>query len=108
MLVKSTFIMRVPVWCLSWIVMVNSYPGNGISPDYFSSSKTIRIVDQLEGLSPFLNSDSLSCSIPFIRAGNLILIPAKVDTTQGLFVLDTGCPTLVLNITYFRDYPTTP
>ncbi|MFC7000070.1 aspartyl protease family protein [Rufibacter roseus] len=50
--------------------------------------------------------DSLSCVVPFIRAGNLILIKATADTTEGNFILDTGAQNLVLNITYFRDYPT--
>lgn len=54
-----------------------------------------------------LNGDSTSCIIPFTRAGNLILVKAKVDTIEGNFVLDTGAPNLVLNITYFRDYPIT-
>ena len=49
--------------------------------------------------------DSLSCIIPFSRAGNLILIRAKADTTEGNFILDTGAPNLVLNMTYFRNYP---
>lgn len=52
------------------------------------------------------NRDSLSFSIPFNRVGNLILIKAKADSTEGNFVLDTGCQGLVLNITYFRHYPT--
>ena len=51
--------------------------------------------------------DSLSCTIPFTRAGNLILLQAKADTMEGNFILDTGAPHLVLNITYFRDYPST-
>ncbi len=51
--------------------------------------------------------DSSSCIIPFTRAGNLIVLKAKVDTTEGNFILDTGAPHLVLNTTYFRDYPTT-
>ncbi|MBL7751559.1 MAG: aspartyl protease family protein [Chitinophagaceae bacterium] len=44
-------------------------------------------------------------AIPFSRAGNLILVKAKADTTEGNFILDTGCPHLVLNTTYFRQYP---
>lgn len=48
--------------------------------------------------------DSASYVIPFNRSGNLILLQAKADTTEGNFILDTGCPNLVLNITYFRDY----
>ena len=35
------------------------------------------------------------------------MVQAKADTTLGNFILDTGAPNLVLNITYFRDYPTT-
>jgi predicted aspartyl protease len=54
-----------------------------------------------------LADDTVSCSIPFSRAGNLILIRAKADSTEGNFILDTGAPGLVLNITYFRDYPVT-
>lgn len=54
-----------------------------------------------------LITDSVSCTIPFSRAGNLILIRAKADTTEGNFILDTGAPGLVLNVTYFRDYPAT-
>lgn len=56
---------------------------------------------------PIISADSGSCVIPFTRAGNLILIQAKADTTTGFFVLDTGTPGLVLNLTYFRRYPTT-
>ncbi|HZH66811.1 MAG TPA: retropepsin-like aspartic protease [Flavisolibacter sp.] len=52
-------------------------------------------------------NDSLSCTIPFNRAGNLIMLKAKVDTVEGNFILDTGAPYLILNETYFRDYPVT-
>lgn len=57
-------------------------------------------------IDPIISTDSASCTIPFTRAGNLILIQAKADTTAGFFVLDTGTPGLVLNLTYFRHYPT--
>jgi predicted aspartyl protease len=53
---------------------------------------------------PIVTSDSTNCIIPFSRAGNLILIKAKADTTEGNFILDTGAPGLVLNLTYFRNY----
>src|SRR6476661_7283718 len=53
----------------------------------------------------FSLSDSSSCIIPFTRAGNLIMFQARADTTTGNFILDTGAPHLVLNITYFRNYP---
>lgn len=54
-----------------------------------------------------IKTDSPVCTIPFSRAGNLIVIKAKADSTEGNFILDTGAPGLVLNITYFRDYPVT-
>jgi Aspartyl protease len=53
-----------------------------------------------------LTADSSSFVVPFNRAGNLILVQATADTTEGSFILDTGCPHLVLNLTYFRHYPT--
>lgn len=56
---------------------------------------------------PAFSPDSVSCIIPFSRAGNLVLIKAKADTTEGVFILDTGAAGLVLNITYFRNYPAT-
>jgi len=49
--------------------------------------------------------DSASCIVPFNRIGNLIVVKAKADSIEGNFILDTGAPGLVLNITYFRDYP---
>ena len=49
--------------------------------------------------------DSTSCIIPFNRVGNLIVVKAKADSMEGNFILDTGAPGLVLNITYFREYP---
>jgi len=50
-------------------------------------------------------SDSSSCILPFTQAGNLILIQAQADTTTGNFILDSGAQHLVLNLTYFRQYP---
>ncbi|MFL5742478.1 MAG: aspartyl protease family protein [Flavisolibacter sp.] len=57
--------------------------------------------------SELRKDDSSSCIIPFSRAGNLILVQAKADSMEGNFILDTGAPFLVLNLTYFRNYPTT-
>lgn len=53
------------------------------------------------------DQDSSGGVIPFSRAGNLIVVKARVDTMEGNFILDTGSPHLVLNLTYFRDYPAT-
>jgi predicted aspartyl protease len=56
------------------------------------------------GDDPVVNSDTPSCIIPFSRAGNLIVVKARVDTSEGNFILDTGAPGLILNMTYFRQY----
>jgi len=61
----------------------------------------------IPAIDPIIYSDSSSFVIPFTRTGNLILIQAKADTTSGYYVLDTGAPGLVLNLTYFRHYLTT-
>ncbi|TCJ13138.1 hypothetical protein EPD60_13805 [Flaviaesturariibacter flavus] len=49
--------------------------------------------------------DSVSATIPFSRVGNLILIEAQADTIKGNFIFDTGAAHMLLNQTYFRDYP---
>jgi len=66
---------------------------------------SLRLSDPVS--DPVLRSDTPSCVVPFTRAGNLILIKAHIDTMVGNFILDTGAPHLILNITYFRDYPVT-
>ncbi|HTM92896.1 MAG TPA: retropepsin-like aspartic protease [Flavisolibacter sp.] len=35
------------------------------------------------------------------------MVKARADTIEGNFILDTGAPGLVLNLTYFRNYPVT-
>lgn len=76
---------------------------------FVSGNLTQPDVEQAAALPSFtyhsITTDSPSCVIPFVRAGNLIVIKAKVDSTEGNFILDTGAPGLVLNQTYFRDYP---
>jgi len=57
-------------------------------------------------INPVVTCDSVVV-IPFVRAGNLILLPAAIDSVKGNFILDTGAPGLVLNLTYFRNYRTT-
>jgi predicted aspartyl protease len=51
---------------------------------------------------PVVTSEPASSIIPFTRAGNLIVIKARIDSTEGNFILDTGAPGLILNTTYFR------
>lgn len=73
---------------------------------------TVRPIDSFDlarsiQLNALPGGNSSSCIIPFTRAGNLILVQATANTTSGNFILDSGAPSLVLNPTYFRDYPTT-
>jgi hypothetical protein len=56
-------------------------------------------------IDPEISSDTASCVLPFTRVGKLILVKGRADTTEGNFIFDTGSPHLVLNSTYFRDYP---
>jgi len=77
------------------------------------TAKSTAILPSITKLSPYSfplpvfdpegPNDSVSCIIPFTKAGNLILIQAKVDNEEGNFILDTGAPYLILNITYFRN-----
>ncbi len=60
---------------------------------------------RVELVPEVVSADSSSFILHFSRAGNLILVKARADTTEGSFILDTGCPHLVLNLTYFRNYP---
>jgi predicted aspartyl protease len=51
----------------------------------------------------YLSNEPQSDIIPFSKAGNLIVIQATVNNVSGNFILDTGAPGLILNITYFRQ-----
>jgi hypothetical protein len=84
------------------IVLVVTAGSNKVSASPPGSDTLIHSI-VLTGLKA--DADSASFTLPFSRAGNLIMVQAKADTTEGSFVLDTGCPHLVLNLTYFRDYP---
>lgn len=83
----------LPAICLSVDAESNS--------DSLQKNRVIAIAELFEGFA----GGADSCVIPFSRAGNLILIRVRADTTEGNFILDTGAPGLVLNLTYFRDYP---
>jgi hypothetical protein len=80
--------------------------GNTAEAGYVDSVRTVSL-HRSYSFDPVAYTDTPSCTIPFTRVGNLIIIKAKADTTEGNFILDTGAPNLVLNITYFRNYPST-
>jgi hypothetical protein len=67
----------------------------------------ISLQSRAQSSDPVLRPDSADCIIPFTLVGKLIVIQASADTSSGNFILDTGAPGLVLNNTYFRDYPVT-
>jgi hypothetical protein len=73
----------------------------------YSSESSAQTMTGFFGREPVVRTDTCDFILPFSRAGNLILIRAKADTTEGSFILDTGAPGLILNMTYFRDYPVT-
>ena len=101
--------MTSPQRCLlAAIITVCSFgsPAHPVPPGLPHPAKTAAAPVPTISIDPIVSSDSATCIIPFTRIGNLILIQAKADTTTGFFVLDTGAPGLVLNITYFRNYPT--
>src|SRR3954465_6727251 len=90
-------------WLITYIMSLVFY-ANGIQV------KNIPPYRSLQGLEITIHSfqpDSLTTVIPFTRAGNLIVVKGKADSTEGNFILDTGAPNLVLNITYFRQYTST-
>jgi len=95
-------------YLLAAIITVCSFgsPAHPVPPGLPHPAKTAAAPVPTISIDPIVSSDSATCIIPFTRIGNLILIQAKADTTTGFFVLDTGAPGLVLNITYFRNYPT--
>jgi hypothetical protein len=99
--VKNNF-----VFLLLGILGVYSSYGNPVKRNHIIHHNSVSKKKQpVFSIDPIITADSSTCIIPFTRAGNLILIWAKADTTAGNFVLDTGAPGLVLNITYFRNYP---
>ena len=77
------------------VIHANEYPKTGIRD---SISIPVEIFT-----SEYI-AESASFTVPFSRAGNLMLIKARADSIEGNFILDTGCPGLVLNLTYFRHY----
>lgn len=75
---------------------------SGEQTSYPARNKKLKLSDFPDPL-PRWQSDVVRW--PFRFVGNLMLIEVKVDTVMGEFILDTGAPHLVLNTTYFRNYP---
>jgi aspartyl protease len=79
------------------------YCKNGLCIDKKDPGKIIHLKSLPADPEPYGDFNTLV--VPIKRAGNLIIVEAQVDTVEGNFVLDTGAPYLVLNVTYFRNAP---
>jgi len=104
--VYTTFIMTAVFLCSSYKPLPVSKP-EPILPEIILNIPSYKYIepDFNNYSDPIITCDSASSTIQFSRGGNLILIRAKADTTEGYFILDTGAPYLILNMTYFRGYP---
>ena len=107
----STFILLFSLWIASAACYASPFRKrsneNFEEKKYEENTAAVRSILQAPGdADPVPEGNPSTCVIPFHRAGNLILIEATADTTHGNFILDTGASGLVLNITYFRNYPT--
>src|SRR6201996_276697 len=91
-----------------YLLLLIFIAGHGIA---FGNKKTVtdsiifKNATVLPDPDPLPTGDFKTLVVPIKRAGNLIIVEAAVDSVEGNFVLDTGAPYLVLNETYFRDYP---
>jgi predicted aspartyl protease len=81
----------------SWSLLSEKEP-----TDALVKSKKIKLSEFSDPV-PVWTNDRIR--LPFRFAGNLILVQVKADSVVGDFILDTGAPHLVLNKTYFRNYP---
>ena len=91
------------------LLLLSSHSGlkGEVNPLLLPSSGGTITAPRYDSRDPIVTSEPATSTIPFTRAGNLIVIKARVDSTEGNFILDTGAPGLILNITYFRHYSST-
>ena len=92
--------LNILILCFTLVSL--SFDANYALKDNVLITSSYNAISKLE---PRPQGDYHGMVIPFKRVGNLIMIEAKVDDQTGYFVFDTGAPHLVLNSTYFRDYP---
>ncbi|MCZ4407664.1 retropepsin-like aspartic protease [Cryomorphaceae bacterium 1068] len=75
-----------------------------LAQSQFHDSAPKEALFSLSTTDPEATCDVDVVTIPFKRAGRLLIIEAQVDSLRGNFIFDTGAPYLILNRTYFRDY----
>lgn len=90
-----------------YFIYLSLYLGSGVFVHAHDLSEEAIHTKPLSIQINTIAEDSVSSVIPFSRAGNLIILRARADTMEGNFILDTGAPHLILNLTYFRHYKST-
>jgi len=85
------------------LVIILSLYGNFCAAGEYLPDMLIQSV-KIEPIQDNSKEDSVSFLVPFSKIGSLIILKGKVDAQEGNFILDTGCPRLLLNLTYFRHY----
>lgn len=100
---KQSLPKQVTYIFLSVFLMLSmAFDDNGALQNNVLFTSAFNTISRLE---PKPSGEFHKLTIPFKRAGNLIMLEATIDDQTGYFILDTGAPYLVLNNTYFRDYP---
>lgn len=97
--------MRKYLLCPLIILLILSYQSSFCAGKYSIGGITFKHAASIGLQDPAPYGDFTTLVVPIKRAGNLIIVEAQIDTTEGNFVMDTGAPYLVLNATYFRDSP---
>jgi predicted aspartyl protease len=98
--------MRFGAYYLLWFFSISFFISNQATAPRESRDVMIAVDEIPESAEDdyFMPAEAQTGTIPFVRAGNLILLQASVDGVSGNFIFDTGAPGLVLNLTYFRNY----
>lgn len=97
--------MRSYLLCLLFFMLIVPCQSAFCADRYSIGGITFKNATPLVVQDPAPYGDFTTLIVPIKRAGNLIIVEAQIDTTEGNFVMDTGAPYLVLNSTYFRDAP---
>lgn len=103
LLFTCLLVLLIPASGFRSFTIAETIPVTGTAHHYFAIQPPLIF----NSGDPLVTCDSPSATLSFRRADNLILIKAKADSTEGYFILDTGAPYLILNMTYFRDYRST-
>lgn len=80
-----------PKMAVFWLVLLHSISLSAQNrAAYFTTGSNSAAIERS-------NTKTTAHAIPFEKAGNLLLVKAELDGNEGVFILDTGAPTLVVN-----------